>query len=134
MLKPLIAIAAMALATGAAEAKDNHKNGKAPVYQMQRQASGFCPPGLANKGCIPPGQAKKAWRGNDDDRYRQRRDDDVVIRVGDRIDGHYVVVDPNRYGLDPRWEYYRYGDRYVQVDPTTQKVVALLNLLNVLTR
>lgn len=63
--------------------------------------SGGCPPGLAKKSpaCVPPGQAKKAYRGID-----------VGDHIGDR-DRHLIRY-PDRYGLRPL----RDGERYYVVD------------------
>lgn len=88
-----------------------------------------CPPGLAKKSpaCIPPGQAKKIYRGD--------RDGDIVIHVGDIFDwdrGHRVRY-PGRYGLDPA----PYGSRYaiidgrlVRVDDSTNKVLNIIRLVD----
>jgi Ni/Co efflux regulator RcnB len=54
--------------TGADEGKaharfaDNDRDAIKHYYEQER-AAGNCPPGLAkkNNGCLPPGQAKKAW-------------------------------------------------------------------------
>ncbi|WP_410218771.1 hypothetical protein [Paracoccus sp. (in: a-proteobacteria)] len=79
-----------------------------------------CPPGLAKKSprCAPPGQAKK----------------DHHLRVGDRLNaGRYTgITDPGRYGLDGRagWDYYRDGDQAYRVDRQTQRVLAVINLIN----
>lgn len=70
-----------------------------------------CPPGLAKKSpaCVPPGQAKKHA---------------TPYRVGDRIIGDYVIVDPpGRYGLDPRQTYYRVGDNIFRVNRETREVL-----------
>lgn len=91
---------------------------------------GFCPPGLAKKhnGCQPPGQAKKEVerRDHDDDHYR-------TVRVGDRIGDTYVLIqDPRQYGWDPAYTYYRAQDRVVRVDPDTQRVMAIIGLVDAL--
>ncbi|WP_428645320.1 hypothetical protein [Roseibium sp.] len=70
-----------------------------------------CPPGLAkkNKGCLPPGQAKK------------------IYRPGERLQGQYSAIpNPGRYGLDPGQSYYRLGDYVYRVDRNTKKVLDLV--------
>ncbi|PWE30484.1 excinuclease ABC subunit A [Maritimibacter sp. 55A14] len=71
---------------------------------------GHCPPGLAKKrpACIPPGQAKRYYRG------------DFIH------DGYIVIRDPGRYGLDPRDSYYRVGDYVYRVDRETREVLDLI--------
>ncbi|MBA4492102.1 hypothetical protein [Paracoccus sp. S1E-3] len=87
---------------------------------------GNCPPGLAKKDppCVPPGQARKHDR--DYDRVYRRVGD--VIRVGD----YTIIRDIDRYGWDDRdnWDYYRDGDRAYRVDRNTQKILAVINLIN----
>jgi len=81
---------------------------------------GGCPPGLAKKGCLPPGQAKK------------------MFGVGQRLPRGYanpysfnqIPYDVRRqYGLNPYGSYY-YGDGYLyRVNPRTmlvQQVIAAL--------
>lgn len=82
-----------------------------------------CPPGLARKGrdCVPPGHA----------RHRHH------LRVGDVYRGDRTWLrDPRRYALEERrgWQYYRDDDRIYRVDSHTQKVVAVINLLQALSR
>lgn len=140
---------------GAALAKDGKDNGKGPHRKVKveqrhgddgrrevrrdrdrdgrrhdepRYVQG-CPPGLAKKSpaCVPPGQAKKA--------YRRDHDGDIVIHVGDVFDwdrGHRVRY-PGRYGLDPA----PYGSRYaiidgrlVRVDDDTNKVLNIIRLVD----
>jgi len=66
-----------------------------------------CPPGLAKKSpaCVPPGQARKAYRGID-----------VGDHIGDR-DRHLIRY-PDRYGLRPL----RAGERYFVVDGNILRV------------
>lgn len=82
-----------------------------------------CPPGLAKKrpACIPPGQARKH-----DIRYGNRVGD--VLRIGN----YTLVRDPYRYDLQSRsgWNYYRDDDRIYRVDRDTQKILAVMNLIN----
>ena len=87
---------------------------------------GHCPPGLAKKdpACVPPGQARKHHRGDDRDYHRVGE----VIRVRD----YTIIRDIDRYGWDDRdnWDYYRDGDRAYRVDRDTQKILAVINLIN----
>ena len=63
-----------------------------------------CPPGLAkkNNGCLPPGQAKKM-------------DDDRFDRLGDR-----------RFEDSDRYVFRRDGDRILQIDRRTGRVVRVI--------
>ena len=72
---------------------------------------GGCPPGLAKKhnGCMPPGQAKKLYRGQ---RWQSG--------YGTRYTYRQIPYDlRQRYDLNPYDRYY-YGNGYLyQVDPRT---------------
>lgn len=73
-----------------------------------------CPPGLAKKNppCIPPGQAKQAYR------------------IGDSLpDGFIVIRTPSRYGLDPRRTYYERNGYVIQVDRETGKILNLIGAI-----
>ncbi|MFC7536631.1 hypothetical protein ACFQPG_04535 [Sphingomonas sp. GCM10030256] len=81
---------------------------------------GNCPPGLAKKGCMPPGQAKKLARGQ---RY--------VSSYGyDRYAYNRLPYDLRRqYDLDADDRYY-YNDGYLyQVDPRTLIVQQVISAL-----
>lgn len=128
----ITALAATLILPGAAMAKQPNGVTHGPVVQAK---AGGCPPGLAKKSpaCVPPGLAKKQHQGGD----RVRHDDrDIHIRVGDRIDPHYVgtryivVNDPTRYGLDPRYSYYRYDNNVYRVDQETREVLALIGAVS----
>ena len=81
---------------------------------------GGCPPGLAKKGCMPPGQAKK------------------IYGVGERLPmgvfnpygfNHIPVDLRTRYALSPQGTYY-YGDGYLyRVDPRTMLVQQAISAL-----
>jgi hypothetical protein len=81
---------------------------------------GGCPPGLRNKGCMPPGQAKKLYN------------------IGQRFPRSYgtpwsynqIPYDVRRqYGLSPYGNYY-YGDGYLyRVDPRTQLIQQVVSAL-----
>jgi len=82
---------------------------------------GGCPPGLAKKhnGCMPPGQAKKLYRGQ---RWQGT--------YGDRYTFGQIPYDlRRRYDLDPTDRYY-YGNGYLyQVDPRTLLVQQVISAL-----
>src|SRR5689334_21530292 len=82
---------------------------------------GGCPPGLAKKhnGCMPPGQAKKLYRGQ-----RWRSD------YGTRYTYRPIPYDLcQRYDLNPYDRYY-YGNGYLyQVDPRTLLVQQVISAL-----
>ncbi|MBY6046893.1 excinuclease ABC subunit A [Vannielia litorea] len=83
-----------------------------------------CPPGLAKKSpaCVPPGQAKKRVRADDDRHYR--------INVGSRLDrDDYVIVRPWQYGLEPApggSRYAVYDGVLVRIDEDTAEVLDLI--------
>ena len=82
---------------------------------------GGCPPGLAKKhnGCMPPGQAKKLYRGQH-----------WQSAYGSRYTFGQIPYDlRRRYDLDPRDRYY-YGNGYLyQVDPRTLLVQQVISAL-----
>lgn len=120
----LLAGAAMLASAGAASAKPPHAGkGHAPFgvqgYGAQGYGVGGCPPGLRNKGCMPPGQAKK------------------LFGVGQRVPygyrgllGYDALPRDLRYryggALDP-YSRYIYDDHYLyRVDPATMVVSEIL--------
>ncbi|OWU81424.1 excinuclease ABC subunit A [Phaeobacter sp. 22II1-1F12B] len=122
---PLCAAVALTL-PGAAMAN----NGKPNKAHNAQQVASNCPPGLAKKNppCVPPGQAKKQLDPiYENDRY----DDHYDYRIGERVNGDYVVIErPQRYGLDPNATYYRVGDGVYQVDRETSEILAVIGLAN----
>jgi hypothetical protein len=80
---------------------------------------GGCPPGLRNKGCMPPGQAKKLLRGQ---RWRSG--------YGSLYTYRQIPYDlRRRYDLDPYDRYY-YGNGYLyRVDPRTLVVEQVISAL-----
>ncbi|MEQ7874106.1 hypothetical protein ABDK56_08880 [Sphingomonas sp. ASV193] len=99
----------------------------AQSHNAQGYGVGGCPPGLANKGCMPPGQAKKyvgsalpatyandmlggAWRSwyPDNNQYYYRMGDGMIYRV-DRADNLVNALIP--YGISD-YGYYPVGDVY----------------------
>ena len=77
--------------------------------------SGFCPPGLRDKGCVPPGQQK--------------------FHRGDHIPGHvhYDRFDYHGHGLPhPKkgHRYIRIGEDVYLIAEETQRVIEAVNLLD----
>ena len=117
-----------------------HKGGEHRRGEVDRHRNvvivGHCPPGLAKKdhACVPPGQARKHHRDRDHDRDYDRDYDRDHHRVGEviRVHNYTVIRDVDRYGWDRRdnWDYYRDGDRAYRVDRNTQKILAVINLIN----
>lgn len=112
---------------GPALAKPGNGNGHANGhgndhgYGDYGYGGGGCPPGLAKKhnGCMPPGQAKKLYRGQ---RWQGT--------YGSRYSYGQIPYDVrNRYDLDPNYRYY-YGDGYLyRVDPRTMLVQQVISAL-----
>jgi len=110
-------VAALAVA-GPALAKPGNGNGHGNSHGYGAAGPvgygvGGCPPGLAKKGCIPPGQAKKLY--NVGQHYPRS--------YGTRWAYNEIPYDLRRqYGLNSRYNYY-YGDGYVYgVDPRTMLI------------
>ena len=128
----LIAGAAALAASAPALAKPGHGQGqgqgqfkadKVKVTHVGHRGYGVggCPPGLAKKGCIPPGQAKKVF--NVGQRFPRAR--------GTLWGYNQIPLDLRRhYGFDDDDRYY-YNNGYIyRVDPRTmlieQAVIAAL--------
>jgi hypothetical protein len=82
---------------------------------------GGCPPGLAKKhnGCMPPGQAKKLYRGQ---RWRSG--------YGEAYSYRQIPYDlRRRYGLDASDRYYYDNGYLYRVDPRTQVVEQVISAL-----
>lgn len=80
---------------------------------------GGCPPGLRNKGCMPPGQAKKLARG-------QRWQD----AYGSRYGYGQIPYDIRRqYDLNNQYRYYYNNGYLYQVDPRTMVVQQVISAL-----
>ena len=90
---------------------------RAEDFGDRARAFGFgCPPGLASKGCMPPGQAAKLLGSRFSDASRFVTFADVPFSV------RYLYPDTNDY-------YYRYGDGYMyRVDRSDALISALLPL------
>ena len=80
---------------------------------------GGCPPGLAKKGCMPPGQAKKFYRG---ERY--------PMGYGSAYAYRRIPYDlRRRYDLGPDYRYY-YSNGYIYVvDPRTLLIEQVIRAL-----
>lgn len=118
------ALTAIALIASPAMADKKHGHGKKDQWAWQ------CPPGLAKKdpACVPPGQAKK---------HKHHKEHGHRHRVGERVDlSDYVLIrDPGRYGYDvgDNWSYYRDPYGIYRVDRKTQKILAIYELVKILT-
>lgn len=86
---------------------------------VEAKNSKFCPPGLAKKEvpCVPPGQAKKAHRDDDDEHEHHDHWDH-----GDRIYGDYVLI-PRSEWERLRLRDYRDGSTYLQIDNQILRVM-----------
>src|SRR5690349_5194447 len=115
--------AALAVTSPAAAKPGNgHGNGHGHgSHEAYGYGMGGCPPGLAKKhnGCMPPGQAKKLYRGQ---RWQSG--------YGDRYAYRQNPYDlRQRYDLNPYDRYY-YGNGYLyQVDPRTLLVQQVIRAL-----
>jgi hypothetical protein len=80
-----------------------------------------CPPGLAKKhnGCLPPGQAKKLYRG---ERWRSG--------YGTYYSYNRIPYDlRRRYALSSRYRYYYSGGTIYVVDPRTMLIAQVISAL-----
>lgn len=122
------ALTAIALIGSPALAEKKHGHGKKDGWAWQ------CPPGLAKKdpACVPPGQAKKHKHHKEHGRHEGHRH-----RVGEQLDlSDYVLIrDPGRYGYEVAdgWRYYRDPYGIYQVDSKTRKILAIYELVKILT-
>lgn len=120
----LIAGAAALGIAGPALAKpgNGHGHGNPHAYGLNGPVGyghGGCPPGLRNKGCMPPGQAKKLAQGQ---RWQSV--------YGSRYSFGQIPYDLRRqYDLDPRDRYYYGNGNLYQVDPRTQLVEQVISTL-----
>jgi hypothetical protein len=110
--------------SGPALAKPGNGNGHGHGNEYENPYGygvGGCPPGLAKKhnGCLPPGQAKKLYRGQ----HWQGA-------YGNPYGYGQIPYDlRQQYGLDPGYRYY-YGNGYLyQVDPRTLLVQQVISAL-----
>ena len=132
-MKQLILLAgAVALgAAGPAVAKPGHGNGhgygRDNGYENDNgweNGQGYdrhCPPGLAKKhnGCMPPGQARKLYRG-------QRWESSYGSRYSY---GQIPYSLRRQYGLEPNYRYYYDNGQLYAVDPRTMLVQQVISAL-----
>jgi Ni/Co efflux regulator RcnB len=80
----------------------------------------FCPPGLAKKGCVPPGQRKKWGRGE---------------YIPHDVEYHRVNYDERHLPAPRAGEFYANigGDIYLLAE-ATQRVIEAINLVDEATR
>ena len=100
-----------------------HSNGNGNGHQDDRGGPGYgnggCPPGLRNKGCMPPGQAKKLDRGQ---RFQSGYGTLYTYqRIPADLRSRYRLSSRNRY-------YYNNGTIYV-VDPRTMVIAQVISAL-----
>ena len=89
---------------------------RAEDFRVRGYGIGGCPPGLMDKGCMPPGQAAKLLGAPISDAARIAALSTVPYSV------RYLYPDTNDF-------YYRYGDGYLyRVDRNTSLIDALLPL------
>lgn len=81
--------------------------------------AGGCPPGLRNKGCMPPGQARKLYRG---ERYESGYGTPYTYR---RLP--YELR--RRYDLSSRYRYYYDNGTVYVVDPRTMLISQVISAL-----
>ncbi|HTI31373.1 MAG TPA: hypothetical protein VL405_04510 [Sphingomonas sp.] len=96
--------------------RDDGWRGDRGEWRGRGYAARGCPPGLRDKGCLPPGQAKKLYR------------------IGQRWPSGYGAYNlPYSYRTrytDNRNAYYRYSDGYIyQIDPRTQIIRQVISAL-----
>lgn len=121
----LIAGALALVSAGPAFAKPKHAKGKARYGHIYNDGGYYapgirgCPPGLAKKGCMPPGQAKKLGIGQ---RY--------PYAAQSLFGYNQLPYDMRgRYDYDP---YARYGydnGQYYRVDPRTMIISQVLGAI-----
>ena len=123
----MLAGAASLAFAGAAVAKPGHGHGKGHGYGYaygERGPVGYgvggCPPGLAKKhnGCLPPGQAKKLYRG---ERYPG-----YGTLYGYRRIPYSIRT---RYALRPYDRYYYYDGYLYRVNPRTMLIEQVIGAL-----
>jgi len=100
--------------------RDDFREGRLARFEGRDRIGGYgiggCPPGLASKGCIPPGQAAKLLGSRLSDAGR-------FVTLGSvPLSARYLYPDTDDY-------FYRYGDGYLyRVDRGDQLISALLPL------
>lgn len=99
-------------ASGAAYAKPGHGRGHG-------YGNGGCPPGLRDKGCMPPGQAKKLNRGQ---RWQNGYGDAYAYRS-------IPYELRRRYALNPGYRYYYDNGYLYAVNPRTMLIAQVISAL-----
>jgi hypothetical protein len=118
-----LAFAGPALARPGNGHGNGHGYGHGNAYGYAEHGRGYgmggCPPGLAKKGCMPPGQAKKLYRG---ERWRSGYGRLYAYRS--------IPYDiRRRYDLDPYDRYYYSNGYLYRVDPRTLLVEQVISAL-----
>ena len=119
------AIAFTATASAYAKPGNGHGNPHAFGYESHGHGNtgygvGGCPPGLRDKGCMPPGQAKKMFRAG------QR----FNTAYGSRYAfGQIPRSIRNQYDLSGRYQYYYDNGYLYQVNPRTMLVQQVISAL-----
>jgi hypothetical protein len=109
---------------GPALADPGHGNGHGHGHAYGNEGghgygNGGCPPGLRNKGCMPPGQAKKLYRGQ---RWQSG--------YGTYYSYNRIPYDlRRRYALSSRYRYYYSDGQIYAVDPRTMLVAQVISAL-----
>jgi hypothetical protein len=130
----ILASAAAVLAAGPSFAKPGNGHGNGYGHGGERGYAGDygrgrshgygiggCPPGLAKKhnGCLPPGQAKKLYRG-----------EHFPSGFGTRYSYRHIPYDlRRRYDLHPYDRYYYSNGYLYRVDPRTMLVEQIISAL-----
>jgi len=118
----LIAGAAALGIAGPALAKPGNGHGHGHGYDSDYgYGRGGCPPGLAKKhnGCMPPGQAKKLYRGQ---RWQSG--------YGTYYTYNRIPYDlRRRYDLNSRYRYYYSNGQLYAVDPRTMLIQQVISAL-----
>jgi hypothetical protein len=97
---------------------NGHGNGNA-YGEGNGYGNGGCPPGLRNKGCMPPGQARKLARG---ERWESG--------YGTAYTYGRIPYDlRRRYALSSRYRYYYSGGQIYVVDPRTMLIAQVISAL-----
>lgn len=119
---PMLMGAAALVFAGPALAKPGHGRGHGHDYEHEYGYGGRgCPPGLAKKhnGCMPPGQAKKLYRG---ERWRSGYGSYYTYRS--------IPYDVRRrYALSARYRYYYGGGYLYVVDPRTMLIAQVITTI-----
>ncbi|MFL6830893.1 MAG: hypothetical protein ACJ8D5_09800 [Sphingomicrobium sp.] len=101
---------------------DRNRNGIADADEAlaRKYGGALCPPGLWKKTpqCVPPGQAKRAFREG----QRLSRNYRYYTPYGD-----IPLVLRNQYNLDPDYRYIYRDNVIYQVDPTTLLIRNIIN-------